>query len=45
MNVLPGLRDGFYRRSDITPQESAAGARLGQILLDALKPLIVKEKQ
>ena len=45
MNVLPGLRDGFYRRSDITPQESAAGARLGQILLDALQPLILKEKQ
>ncbi len=45
MSVLPGLRDGFYRRSDITEQETAAGAQLGQILLDALKPLINKEKK
>ena len=44
MNVLPGLRDGFYRRSDINSQELAAGARLGQIVLDALKPLIEKDK-
>jgi hypothetical protein len=44
INVLPGLRDGFYRRSDINAQESAAGARLGQIMLDALKPLIEKDK-
>lgn len=44
INVLPGLRDGFYRRSDINAQESAAGARLGAIMLDALKPLIEKEK-
>lgn len=45
MNVLPGLRDGFYRRSDITAPEVAAGARLGQIMLDALKPLIEKERR
>jgi hypothetical protein len=45
MNVLPGLRDGFYRRSDITAQEVLAGAHLGQIVLDALKPLINKEKR
>ncbi len=44
MEVLPGLRDGFYRRSDINPQESAAGAHLGQMLFDALKPFIDKEK-
>lgn len=44
MDVLPGLRDGFYRRSDITVQETAAGARLGQILLDALKSLMNKDK-
>lgn len=42
MNVLPGLRDGFYRRGDITEQESAAGARLGQIVMDGLKPLLDK---
>jgi hypothetical protein len=44
MKVLPGLRDGFYRRSDITDQEMAAGAHLGQIMLDALQPLMDKEK-
>jgi hypothetical protein len=43
LNVLPGLRDGFYRRSDITEPEIAAGARLGQIMLDALKPLLEKD--
>lgn len=42
LDILPGLRDGFYRRSDITEQESAAGARLGQIVLDGLKPLLEK---
>ncbi len=45
MQVLPGLRDGFYRRGDITAHETAAAARLGQIMLDALKPLINKEKK
>jgi hypothetical protein len=44
LNVLPGLRDGFYRRSDITEQEVAAGERLGQIVLDGMKPLIEKTK-
>jgi hypothetical protein len=44
INVLPGLRDGFYRRGDITEQEMAAGERLGQMLLDAMQPLIHKEK-
>lgn len=42
LNVLPGLRDGFYRRADITEQEVAAGRRLGQIVLDGLQPLIEK---
>jgi hypothetical protein len=42
MTVMPGLRDGFYRRSDITEQEVAAGERLGQIVLDGLKPLLEK---
>lgn len=40
LQVLPGLRDGFYRRSDITPPETAAAARLGQIILDGLQPLL-----
>ena len=44
LDVLPGLRDGFYRRSDINPQEISAGARLGEILLNGLKPLIDKER-
>lgn len=42
MRVLPGLRDGFYRRSDINAQELAAGERLGQIVLDGLAPLLEK---
>jgi hypothetical protein len=44
LDVLPGLRDSFYRRSDINPQEISAGARLGEILLNGLKPLIDKER-
>jgi len=44
MQVLPGLRDGFYRRGDITAPEMAAGARLGPIVLEAMQPLIYKEK-
>lgn len=44
LNVLPGLRDGFYRRSDINAREIDAGQRLGDILLDGLKPLLNKEK-
>ena len=40
LTVLPGLRDSFYRRSDINPQEIAASQRLGQIVLDGLKPLL-----
>ncbi|MEW5788585.1 MAG: hypothetical protein AB1899_12100 [Pseudomonadota bacterium] len=44
LDVLPGLRDGFYRRSDITEQEVAAGQRLGQIVLDGMQPLLEKFK-
>gem|GEM_PF-1259854 len=40
LSVLPGLRDGFYRRGDINAQEIAAARRLGEIVLDGLKPLI-----
>lgn len=42
LNVLPGLRDGFYGRSDITPQEIRAGAHLADILLEGLQPLFKK---
>jgi hypothetical protein len=44
LNVLPGLRDGFYRRGDITPQEISAAGRLGEILVDGIKPLLEKGK-
>lgn len=39
LNVLAGLRDGFYRRPDSNPAELEAGARLGDIVLDGLSPL------
>jgi hypothetical protein len=44
LNVLPGLRDGFYRRGDITPRETDAAAHLGDILLEGLKTLIDKDR-
>lgn len=44
LQVMPGLRDGFYRRGDITAPEIAAGARLGEMVLEAMTPLIDKEK-
>lgn len=40
LSVLNGLRDGFYRRGDASEQELDAGARLGNIVLDGLKPLM-----
>lgn len=40
LSVLNGLRDGFYRRGDASDQELEAGARLGNIVLDGLKPLM-----
>lgn len=42
LTVLPGLRDGFYRRSDINAREVAAGERLGLIVLEGLQPLMDK---
>jgi hypothetical protein len=42
LEVLPGLRDGFYRRGDNNSREIEAGNRLDQIVLDGLKPLIGK---
>ncbi len=44
LNVLPGLRDGFYRRGDITPREVDAGARLGDMLIEGIQPLLNKDK-
>lgn len=40
LTVLPGLRDGYYRRGDATPEELAEGGRLGELLygqIDALR--------
>jgi acetyl esterase/lipase len=44
LTVLPGMRDGFYRRPDATEQEIAAGNQLGDTLWQALKTLL-GEKQ
>ena len=43
VDVMPGLRDGFYRRGDINEREIAAGQRLGEIALEAMRPLLNKE--
>jgi hypothetical protein len=32
LTVLPGLRDGYYRRGDATPEELAEGDKLGELL-------------
>ncbi len=40
VQVLPGLRDGFYRRADANAREQAEGARLGEILAPALHSLL-----
>ena len=37
-NVLNGMRDGFYRRSDASETETAAGARLGDLIHSLLQP-------
>jgi hypothetical protein len=39
LTVLPGLRDGFFRRQDATDAEIAAGARLGEMIQFALLAL------
>ncbi len=39
LTVLPGLRDGFYRRSDATERETAAGATLGEMAWSAMNAL------
>lgn len=40
MSVLKGLRDGFFRRGDATPQEQEAGARLGDMVWDAMQAFL-----
>lgn len=40
ITILPGLRDGFYRRADATDKETAAGARLGETLWGAIHNLL-----
>lgn len=40
LQLLPGLRDGFYRRGDINPREVAAASRLGEILLEGMQPFL-----
>jgi hypothetical protein len=37
LTVLPGMRDGFYRRADATEKEMAAGARLGDTVWQLLQ--------
>ncbi len=39
LTVLPGLRDGYYRRPDAVPEELEAGARLGELLHDQVNTL------
>ncbi|MBI5937325.1 MAG: hypothetical protein HY850_05700 [Betaproteobacteria bacterium] len=44
LTVLPGLRDGYYRRGDATPDELAAGERLGELLHEQIKLLKGKKR-
>ena len=44
LTVLQGMRDGFYRRTDATEQEQAAGAKLGETLWNAITDLLEKGK-
>lgn len=45
LTVLPGMRDGFYRRTDATDQEMAAGAKLGDTVWQLLQDLLGEKKQ
>lgn len=39
LTVMPGMRDGYYRRSDSTPEELAAGAKMGELLFSHIQTL------
>ena len=39
LTVLAGLRDGYYRRPDASPEELVAGDKLGELLLTHIKAL------
>jgi hypothetical protein len=44
LTVLPGMRDGYYRRSDATEAETAAGARLGETVWRLLQDLLGEKR-
>jgi hypothetical protein len=44
LTVLPGMRDGFYRRTDATDQETAAGANLGETVWRLMQDLMGEKK-
>jgi hypothetical protein len=43
LTVLPGMRDGFYRRTDATEAEMAAGATLGDTLWQLLQDVLAEK--
>ena len=43
LTVLPGMRDGFYRRTDATEMEIAASERLGDTVWQAIRNLLGEE--
>lgn len=45
LTVQAGLRDGYYRRGDITELEQAAATRLADTLFDAIQPLLAKDSR
>lgn len=45
VELLPGLRDGFYRRGDINERELAAARELGDITLRGLNILLESEQR
>jgi hypothetical protein len=40
VEVVPGVRDKYYRRADVTPREQAEARRLGETLRGAMRPLL-----
>lgn len=45
VDVLDGLRDGYFERGDVTDQEIEAAKHLGELLYTALTELDLKEAQ